>query len=118
SHGTTVDQACPASPAGNWTAQLASEDIAKRFKKGDLALLDLDAVSRTASGRVERMRLKWSDGSEQMVSGHEFRMAIGFDRLKSTKFDLAKHEGRGFEITGRGYGHGVGLCQWGARHLA
>jgi stage II sporulation protein D len=45
-------------------------------------------------------------------------MAIGHDRVKSTNFQLSKTSDGRFELVGQGYGHGVGMCQWGARHLA
>jgi len=38
---------------------------------------------------------------------------FGQEVLKSTVFTV-KREGDGFRFTGRGWGHGVGLCQWGA----
>ncbi|TBR22888.1 hypothetical protein EPO15_07100 [bacterium] len=38
--------------------------------------------------------------------------------LKSVRFDSVRKRKKGFEFEGRGYGHGVGLCQWGARAQA
>jgi len=46
-----------------------------------------------------------------------FRRAIGADLLKSPCFTVRAEDGE-FVFEGRGHGHGVGLCQWGARGLA
>ena len=43
--------------------------------------------------------------------------ALGWQILKSTAFDLARHRGR-YTFTGRGYGHGVGFCVIGAMRRA
>ena len=45
------------------------------------------------------------------------RKIIGFGKLKSTLFDV-ENEADVVKFTGRGFGHGSGLCQWGAKYLA
>ncbi len=47
------------------------------------------------------------------VGANAFRLAVGPGELKSTRFTV-KRDGADFLFSGRGYGHGVGLCQWGA----
>ena len=54
------------------------------------------------------------DGGMTRVSAGKFRSAL---RLRSTAFDL-EIKGDKWEITGRGWGHGVGLCQVGAKGFA
>jgi hypothetical protein len=55
------------------------------------------------------------------MSGEEFRLAIGrslgWQHIKSTAFDLQR-TGGGYRVTGRGLGHGVGLCMTGAARMA
>jgi len=53
----------------------------------------------------------------QILSAQDFRRIFGFNRIRSTnfKFRLAKNF---LKLYGRGYGHGVGLCQHGARLMA
>jgi stage II sporulation protein D len=51
------------------------------------------------------------------MGGVEFRRRLGYTRLKSLHFDVEKTS-KGYLFTGRGYGHGAGLCQWGAKVLA
>ncbi len=70
----------------------------------------------TKAGRVAHVRILHSDG-ELHVKGEDLRRVLGYTVLASTQFDF---EVVGFQIqfTGRGAGHGVGLCQWGAKELA
>jgi stage II sporulation protein D len=51
------------------------------------------------------------------LQGSDFRKAMGFDKIKSTWFD-ARLEGERVTFSGHGYGHGVGMCQWGAKGMA
>jgi stage II sporulation protein D len=85
-------------------------------------LVGIDAKSYTASGRIARLRLAWNDGSQSFIAAHEFRMAVGHDQIKSTNFKLNQLPGGGadaeIEFVGQGFGHGVGMCQWGAKAMA
>ncbi|MNY18352.1 Amidase enhancer precursor [compost metagenome] len=55
------------------------------------------------------------------LSGYRFWQAIGrhlgWGLLKSLNFEV-RREGTAFAFVGKGLGHGVGLCQWGARGRA
>ena len=42
---------------------------------------------------------------------------IGFNKIKSTLFEIEKTQ-NGYRFSGRGFGHGSGLCQWGSKFLA
>jgi stage II sporulation protein D len=44
-------------------------------------------------------------------------MKVGSSRLFSTWFNIAQDSRGGLVFSGRGYGHGVGLCQWGAKSM-
>jgi hypothetical protein len=76
-------------------------------------------VQRNASGRVARLRVEGFTPNE--ISGHDFRMAVGrvagWQTVKSTAFDV-RRIGSGYRLTGRGFGHGVGLCVIGAGNRA
>jgi stage II sporulation protein D len=45
------------------------------------------------------------------------RRILGFDRLRSTNF-IVKNLRGSVRFLGIGYGHGAGLCQWGAKKMA
>lgn len=115
-----VDASCPGHPRSNWALRLSREELdrslRRKFALGS-ALEDLAAVSVSDRERATRISLRLADGSEKTVNAHEFREALGYSTLRSTFFTVEKDEG-GFEFKGRGWGHGVGLCQWGTRSLA
>lgn len=75
----------------------------------------IDVLRRDGAGRAQLIAL---DGERSpVIRGEEFRTLMarryGATGLRSTSFDVVRTD-RGFEFTGRGFGHGVGLCQAGA----
>ncbi len=114
--GTATDGGCPLNPKASWTLKLTTAQLARRLKERRV-LSDLQLTARTPSGRAAEIVIAWTDGSTQRLMGNEFRRRLGFDQLKSTQFTVAK-DGNAFVFKGRGFGHGVGLCQWGARQMA
>lgn len=63
--------------------------------------------------------VEWWDGlgDLQILTGQNFRQLLGFGDLKSLRFQT-KDLGDSVEFQGRGFGHGVGLCQWGTKDWA
>jgi stage II sporulation protein D len=85
-------------------------------------LVDLKTVSNSYS-RIESVRTVWF-WSQQLVelklTGPKFRAWMGPGRLKSTSFQLALGQEKGaavFRFMGHGNGHGVGMCQLGAKYM-
>jgi hypothetical protein len=78
-------------------------------------LRDVDVDGHTSSGRVARLRL--SGMRPNVIAADQFRLAIGAVELKSTAFTLEKR-GDQLRFTGRGFGHGVGMCAIGAARRA
>jgi stage II sporulation protein D len=78
--------------------------------------LPLDAkvqvLSRSATGRATKVQL---DG--RVLDAVTFREKLGYAKVKSLWFEVEKHGG-GVVLNGHGFGHGAGLCQWGAKVLA
>ncbi len=81
-------------------------------------------LSFEEGGRVAKLRIYYKGGSQDLT-GKEFRELIdkwmGSGRLKSTLFEVksrTEREARYFVFQGRGSGHGVGMCQWGAKKMA
>jgi stage II sporulation protein D len=68
------------------------------------------------SGRVRKIMIRHSSG-ETMLSGNHFRIKLDPKQIKSTLFTL-RHSGNGIMLYGKGYGHGVGMSQWGACQMA
>ena len=70
---------------------------------------NIEIVSRTSSGRVKEIKI-----DNKTYSGVELRNLLG---LRSTDFHISVN-GESVTITTRGYGHGVGMSQYGANKLA
>jgi len=67
----------------------------------------------TPRGRVITLQLQGSDGT-RLLSGNEVRQVLN---LRSTLFSMTV-QGNTVQIQGRGFGHGIGLSQWGAHNLS
>jgi stage II sporulation protein D len=76
-------------------------------------IVALQPVGTTADGRIIRIRLRGAAGRSDTLVGEDFRLAVGGRTLKSTNFDIEAHEDQFVFKNGRGYGHGIGLCQHG-----
>jgi stage II sporulation protein D len=113
---------CTASPNYRWSATLMLDTIAAPFADSLApfgALEDIHIAGRDGSGRARAFELRASGGSF-VVKGSAFRRAIGSRVLRSLLItNLARStDARAIAIEGGGLGHGVGLCQWGARGMA
>ncbi|MFV0635930.1 SpoIID/LytB domain-containing protein [Mitsuokella sp. WILCCON 0060] len=102
------------------TAAFEQKLAAKGHNVGKIRSLSLSSLKigkaasdRTASGRVKTMTVKGTKGTAALT-GNELRSLFG---LKSTLFD-AKLQGSKVVFSGFGFGHGLGISQWGAERLA
>ncbi|MCC7405631.1 MAG: SpoIID/LytB domain-containing protein [Bdellovibrionales bacterium] len=117
--GTVRDPQCPLSPSGLWTFPISRKNLGEKLKRAlnrEGELLRMTIEERSPSGRVGRLLLAFTDG-EAPITGQELRRILGFAKLKSTNFQL-QWVADGLVVHGRGNGHGVGMCQWGAKNLA
>ena len=106
-------------PFTYWRAPKGRRDLEMHarslgFRVGQLH--DIEVASRTPSGRVERLELAGS-GGQATISGVSLRQFAATLGLRSTLFEIRPTES-GFAFVGSGYGHGVGMSQWGARGMA
>jgi stage II sporulation protein D len=78
-----------------------------------------EVVSRGVSGRVGTLKLIGSDGRTELVEGLAVRWTLDLPDTLFTAKRLAPSRGEpGWLFSGRGWGHGVGLCQVGAYGMA
>jgi stage II sporulation protein D len=110
-------------PNAKWTASFSRSTLSSRISGvGNVISLQPEL---TPNGRVRRMKVVGDQGS-RTLTGEAFRSALG---LKSTLFQVTSGSDRtsgvksntapdSFIINGRGWGHGLGLSQWGAFNLA
>lgn len=62
-------------------------------------------------GRIVRIQLDGNNGTNETLMGEDFRLCVGGHNLKSTNFTI-EDDGDAFVfLNGKGFGHGIGLCQ-------
>ena len=71
----------------------------------------------TGSGYTNLLSLQ-TTAERRRIDGRRLRRIFGSRRIKSSWLAGAELEGNSIVLSGRGFGHGVGLCQNGARGLA
>jgi stage II sporulation protein D len=76
----------------------------------------LNAAGKSRSGRLLGVRVIAKNGTTELKSNN-FRIKVGATRLKSTLLKTTSNHD-GILFTGKGYGHGVGMSQWGANMMA
>ncbi|HMK44712.1 MAG TPA: SpoIID/LytB domain-containing protein [Dissulfurispiraceae bacterium] len=111
----SVDANSELSPFFLWQKQIPLKELEKA--SGVPGLLDLSVDSYTASGRIRFFSAIIANGSVK-VPAAELRKNLGWDRLPSTLVTNVLRDGELIIIEGRGYGHGVGMCQWCALQMA
>jgi stage II sporulation protein D len=118
---------CAVNRSHRWTLALTRQRLLSLLGK-HASEVSLQVVDTTESGRVRRLRLapgkgenedaaETASGSGRTFCGEEWRRLLGLSAVKSLKFEI-KAAGSGIELEGSGFGHGVGLCQFGANGMA
>lgn len=105
----------------NWTVQYTTDELSElvRTRTGiDFGtIVALEAVERGPSGRIKYLRITGTLREEVIGKELAIRKALSSSHLKSSAFEIEKTPD-GFVLKGRGWGHGVGLCQIGAAAMA
>jgi len=104
-----VDCPCGKLKRSHWSLKV-SRDTLEKALGGSAG--SLEVLSRTSTGRVRRIEV----GTHRMDAA-TFRAKLGYSEVKSLSFTVEK-EGEGYLLRGKGYGHGAGMCQWGAKLFA
>ncbi|MFN2322411.1 MAG: SpoIID/LytB domain-containing protein [Trueperaceae bacterium] len=103
-------------PHGTWTARLTPERVAGTLRAvgHEVGLVGrMSVLATSASGRVLRAEFIGSSG-RTVLEGLALRTALREWGLKSTRFTMTGD----LSVRGEGWGHGVGMSQYGARELA
>lgn len=116
-----ADPFCRRDPAPDWRFETTARELGRALGRDDRTrigpvLRRLRILRRDGADRVVSVAL---DGDEtRVVRGEDFRAALargfGTPVVRSARFRVSRHSER-FVFTGRGAGHGVGVCQAGAR---
>jgi stage II sporulation protein D len=107
------------SPHFYWSLDLTVTALTDVLRKNSVDVGGVTAVEvaeRTPSLRAAVVTVHGARSSARL-RGNDFRRMVGYDTLKSTLFAVAM-DGEWAHFSGRGYGHGAGMCQWGAKGMA
>ena len=110
------------SPLSYWHVNLSPSAVQSRlsrYVRGIGTLYDVRVTKKGFSRRAIELEIVGSNGVKYLKGG-KIRSAL---RLKEQLFVLNKRYGAngnvvGYSFTGRGWGHGIGMCQYGAFGLA
>jgi stage II sporulation protein D len=104
----------------SWRFEVAAADLRRALNSDPRTsvgaqLRDIVVAQRDSGGRAALVQLKGS--RDPLVRGEEFRTVLartfGARSVRSTLFEVARNRSS-YVFTGRGFGHGAGLCQAGA----
>jgi len=119
---------CRQSSRYRWKGEvvLSKAEITEAMHKSSVpALRTLGPVARVEvasrageSGRAVRIRLVDAAGRSLLVRASDWRMLVGSMKVPSTWFWIEDRGDTVALVNGRGFGHGLGLCQYGAQFLA
>ena len=128
SAAVALDPYCPLNPKAKWSFHISKTELQEKLIKhfslpATFRLKSLQAQSLDSSPVKERifdLTISFESSQEivtRSMKAHDFRGLLGFFDFRSTKFEWEEKNNE-FWFKGSGFGHGVGLCQWGASNMA
>lgn len=103
---------CPDPAKQRWSATFTKQEVAAAAAKMGVKLSDFSSIrvaDRGPSGRATRIAL-----GDAVVGAAGLRAALDPERMRSTLLESLRLEGDRVVMAGRGWGHGVGMSQFGA----
>ena len=110
---------CKDSKYYQWNREISKQELEKDLRKAYPSLKEIWEVSPQGRGpgrHASQVEIKYASGSYKM-NANEFRLLLGPNHLLSTAFEVSD-KGKIIKFSGNGWGHGVGLCQYGAETMA
>ena len=110
---------CKLSPYYRWRQKLPLSKIRQRLTENGLKIGKIKSIEPTGydeSHRIINLKITHSSG-ETIISGYKFRIMMGTTLIRSANFNV-KIDSNSAEFKGKGWGHGVGMCQWGVLFMA
>lgn len=100
-----------------WTVEYTADELSalvnEKLKDDFGTITDLIPMERGKSGRIWKLKIVGTKKTMTIGKELEIRRALSESHLYSSAFDVEK-TANGFRLHGKGWGHGVGLCQIGA----
>jgi stage II sporulation protein D len=109
---------CNNSPRFNWAYSAESSKLEPRLRADKLLkgeLISMRVVDRNSVGRASHVEVRGT-GGVVLTSASKIRDVAGTLNVLSTDFTVVRNSGK-FVFVGHGSGHGVGMCQWGAKFM-
>jgi SpoIID/LytB domain protein len=106
----------------DWTVRYGADELAALVRErtgidfGEIQALE--PIKRGPSGRIKYLRIVGSQRTEVVGKELKIRRALSSSHLKSSAFEVERDPAGAWILRGRGWGHGVGLCQIGAAVMA
>ncbi len=126
-----VQHAAPLQPAAQVPARNGIVDIADDAPLSELtaltAIRSINIIAVNAAGRPTSLAIHDSTGHVLQLRAEDFRRAVNYaregeptpkDRLNSSHLLKVTVNGTEIQFVGQGFGHGVGMCQYGAQSMA
>ncbi len=108
---------CKNSPVYSWQVNISLDEIYEALLKKYKTVGQIQAITLgREDNRVSNIKIEHANGIIRMT-GNDFRMMFEAKKIKSLYFE-AKQTRNGLILNGHGWGHGVGMCQWGAKEMA
>lgn len=110
---------CEDDPRYYWEHSLTKRKIASVLKKKGYPIegvAKMEIYQRGNGGRVSKLRITDSKGKKYIISANQFRIFFNPESQRSTFVEIKTYSDA-YQFKGKGWGHGVGLCQWGARGM-
>lgn len=105
----------------SWESEIPVEKIGDRIREIcgiDIGTpLNIESLRRGHSGRIYELKAEGSRGNLLIGKELTIRRVLSENCLYSSAFEITRRGDR-FHISGKGWGHGVGLCQIGAAGMA
>ncbi|MBP9890158.1 MAG: SpoIID/LytB domain-containing protein [Leptospiraceae bacterium] len=108
---------CKESPQFSWETILTNAELEKILNEKQI--ISITAIEQ--DGRIKSLKYTNEINSNNEISISSFLSRtgklLGWNKIRSNFFAITKLQ-NGFHFKGLGFGHGIGLCQWGAKYLA
>lgn len=105
----------------NWHAEfpekIVRQAIAKMLAEEIDSINEINPRDIAICGRAKELQVKTA-GNEYLISAPALRLELGSEEIKSTHFVSIGKTGNNFVFCGTGFGHGVGMSQYGAQAMA
>lgn len=116
----TKDKYCSKSPHNKWNCTISETTIRKKLLNAGYkidTIKNIKLSGNTVGHAKEFVIIKHKKGTLKLNT-YKFRLAVDSHLIKSAMINDIHKKGESFIFTGRGWGHKIGLCQWGAKEMA